>query len=61
MLSRQSAPWAYAAGEPFRTIASLELLASLLCMVAFEPKEPVSAQANLLLAGATDNRGNAYV
>eukprot|EP00974_Lingulodinium_polyedra_P042081 4038837-Lingulodinium_polyedra.AAC.1 len=30
-------------------------------MVALEPKEPAGAQANLLLAGAADNRGNAYV
>ena len=34
-LNRQNAPWAYAKGEPFRTIAALELFASLLCWIAF--------------------------
>ena len=31
-LTRANAPWAFRAGEPFRTIASLELFGTLLCV-----------------------------
>ena len=58
-LSKPTAPWAYAAGEPFRTIASLELYATLLCIVVFDLKGEEGCL--LQLAGETDNGGNPYV
>ena len=58
-LCKATAPWAYAAGEPFRTIASLELYATLLCIVVFD----LQGQEGCLLqlAGETDNGGNPFV
>ena len=35
LLSRKSAPWAFAKGEPFRTIAALELTAVLVAVKLF--------------------------
>ena len=60
-LSRSSAPWAFARGEPFRTIAALELLGTLLCVVLFSPEWPTSAKGTVRLAGSTDNLGNCWV
>lgn len=39
-LSRESAPWAYSKGEPFRAIAALELYATLMSIVAFGDSWP---------------------
>ena len=36
-LTRASAPWAYARGDPFRTIAALELLGVLVSLVVLVP------------------------
>ena len=60
-LTKRTAPWAFAAGEPFRTIASLEPLASLIGLMAFRPEPLAGADPTITLAGATDNRGNSYV
>ena len=59
-LNRRNAPWAFRSGEPFRTIASLELLGTLLSVMVFgEGTEP--AQAHLVtISGTTDNRGNSF-
>ena len=37
-LTWENAPWAVIAGEPFRAIASLEMLATLAAMVVFVVK-----------------------
>ena len=37
-LTRATAPWAYARGEPFRTIAALELLGTLVSLVVLVPE-----------------------
>ena len=58
-LTKSNAPWAFAAGEPFRTIASLELYATLLCITLFD-LGGVEDYA-LELAGETDNAGNSFV
>lgn len=60
-LDRKNAPWAYRAGEPFRSIASLELFASLLCVKLFftDQLDP-DADYTLVLTGETDNRGNSF-
>jgi len=59
-LDRRSAPWAYARGEPFRTIAALELFATLLSFITFAPKWPEAASGTIGLTGLTDNLGNTF-
>ena len=57
---RQTAPWAYAKGEPFRSIAALEGLAALFGVVAFKDHYSVNGDTTMLLLGIGDNRGNRY-
>ena len=59
-LTRKSAPWAFSRGEPFRTIAALELFATLLCVVLFSPGWPSSSSGSILISGTTDNLGNSW-
>jgi hypothetical protein len=59
-LNKVNAPWAFSRGEPFRTIASLELFATLLCVVTFGDAWPVGASGEVLLQGITDNLGNTF-
>jgi hypothetical protein len=58
-ITRQGSPWVFAAGESFRAIASLELLATLCCLIAFDLKDHTSGQISC--AAGTDNLGNRYV
>ena len=58
-LTRENAPWAFIAGEPFRAIASLEMLATLAAMVVFGLK--TDACGAIMCSAATDNLGNACV
>ena len=64
-LSRRTAPWAYARGEPFRAIAALELMASLLCLKLLVPlardRGLEVPGGSLRLCGATDNKGNRHI
>jgi len=64
-LDRHNAAWAYSKGEPFRTIASLEMLGSLLgIMLLLDPEEDGdqrSFRGELSVSGATDNIGNRFV
>ena len=57
-LSRATAPWAYARGEPFRAIAALEMFASLLSVIAFVPALEEDAAGTVSITGMTDNAGN---
>ena len=61
-LDRVSAPWAYRRGEPFRTIASLELFGTLISAMIFLPKVPkgTGALGKISVGGSTDNRGNTF-
>ena len=59
-LNKANAPWAFSRGEPFRTIASLELFATLLCIVTFGDAWPKGACGEVLLQGITDNLGNTF-
>ncbi|CAE8658280.1 unnamed protein product, partial [Polarella glacialis] len=65
VITRENAPWVFEAGEPFRTIATLELLATLCCLVAFPrgpgPGNTEEPRALLTLGGSTDNLGNKFV
>ena len=59
-ISPALAPWAFeAAGDSKRRIASLEMLATLLCFFAFAGKQ-VAGQAQMLFPAATDNQGNSF-
>ena len=62
-LSRKSAPWAVAKGEPFRTIAALELTAVLVMAVKLFclDGEWKGRRAVLKLTAFTDNVSNTYV
>jgi hypothetical protein len=59
-LDRHSAPWAFRSGEPFRTIASLELFATLLCVILFAPTDEDNDRPTIVITGTTDNRGNSF-
>ena len=62
-MTRKTAPWAFARGEPFQAIASLELLASLVGLMVLVPEgDPRGeAAATLTLSCGTDNQGNSYL
>ena len=60
-LSKETAPWAYRRGDPFRVIASLELLAALLSLIWLVPPRAGTTEATARLVGLTDNQGNSYL
>ena len=61
-LNRKNAPWAYLKGEPFRSIASLELTAVLVAVILFGDKLVDNSKKNILsLTASTDNVSNTYV
>ena len=59
-LTRATAPWAFARGEPFRTVASLELFASLVSLMVFGPDLSSDGRATMAMTGLTDNAGNQF-
>jgi len=59
-LDRRTAPWAYARGEPFRSIAALELFATLISFLVFSPRWLTSSRGSISLTGLTDNFGNSF-
>jgi hypothetical protein len=59
-LTRTNAPWAFARGEPYRTIASLELFATLVCVTTFGGEWPAGSAGEVRLQGLTDNLGNTF-
>ena len=60
-LTRATAPWAFSRGEPYRTIAALELFGTLLSIMAFSSAWPSSASGCIKLTGTTDNLGNCWI
>lgn len=59
VLSPALTPWAYVKeGEAFRTIASLELFSTLLCVMLFVEQQPSSSISTIFITGVTDNQGN---
>ena len=58
-LDRTSAPWVFESGEPYRAIASLELLGTLASVVAFPPQQAASRKYHL--SAGTDNLGNRHL
>ena len=60
-LTRQNAAWAFCRGEPFRTIAPIELFATLISLVVFGPKWRAHTRGRILLSGQINNLGNVSV
>ena len=61
-ITKEQAPWVFAkAGDPQRVIAALELLASMVAMVLFDPDCKRGGPMDCVLTGITDNRGNAFI
>ena len=58
-LARQNESWAFIAGEPFRAISSLEMLATLVGMVVFGTRG--CEEGIFYCSAATYNSGNAHV
>ncbi len=57
-LTASSAPWGYARGEPFRTIAALEAVGVLVALVAFQDFFTAGSDTVYSVRGLTDNKGN---
>ena len=57
-LSKGNAPWAYEKGEPYKTISSLELFATLLGIIAFEIPLPADGEVEgaVIVTGQTDSQ-----
>lgn len=62
-LTRQNAPWAFTEGEPFRIIASLELLGSLMgtmLQLGGDEGPEIRCSARISVGGLTDNAGKKF-
>ncbi len=57
-LNRSTAPWAYARGQPFRTIAALEAVGVLVALVVFEKFLSRDQDVVYTMPALTDNKGN---
>ena len=61
-LPRKTAPWAYLRGDPFRNIATLELIGVLMAVMTFSPKADwTRGGAAVTLTALTDNLANTHV
>ena len=63
-LDRTNAPWAFSKGEPFRAIAALEMLGSLLGIMLLldgDNDDACSYGGTMSVGGYTDNIGNRFV
>ena len=61
-LNRKNAAWAYLKGDPFRSIATLELIGVLAAVMVFAPRaEWGTGDAVVTLTAYTDNLGNTHV
>ena len=61
-LTSETAPWAYAKGEPFKAVAALELLATVISLMVFAPKDRSTAGHRLVaVTGQTDSMVSSMV
>ena len=62
-LTSSTAPWAYARGDPFRTIAALELLGTLVSLVVLVPEVNQRGDKSglITMSCSTDNQGNSFL
>jgi len=57
-----TAPWAYLKGEPFKVVASLELMATLLAVMLFLPQGRSGPGFGAVgFSAGTDNQGNEFI
>ncbi len=59
-LDRETAPWAYTRGLPYRSIAALEAVAVLIALIAFHHHLKSDADILYCMPALTDNRGNQF-
>ena len=60
-LNKKNAGWIYGKGEPFKIIATRELLAALFSLVLLVPAGSGAFAGTARLVGLTDNQGNIYL
>ena len=60
-LDKESAPWAFRRGEPFRSSAALEWFGTLLCVLCFARAWPVAATRMEKISGTIDIQGNRWI
>jgi hypothetical protein len=60
VLDRSNAKWAFHAGEPYRSIASIELFTTLLSVILFDNRNRDGIIQLSCIDGQTDNRGNTF-
>ena len=64
-LTKSNASWPFARGEPFRVVASLELLGVLVGVMALMPEDewrrPLDSTSMITIGCATDNQGNSFL
>ena len=64
-LNKTNAEWAFARGEPFRVVASLELLGALVCvmvLLCMSTWERAPESTGVVTVGCpTDNQGNHFL
>ena len=61
-LTKANAPWVFAKGEPFRVVATLELLALTIGIIVLIPaNKDTSASASIRVSGGTDSQGNDFL
>ena len=56
-LTADNAPWAYYRVLPYRTMAALEALATLMAVIAFAEFMPRKADARIIMRSVADNLG----
>ena len=60
-LDEDTAPWAFCrSGEPYRAIAALEAMATLVSVVAFAAWLPQRSETHVTVTSLTDNQGNSH-
>jgi hypothetical protein len=59
-LDRGNAPWAFHGGEPYRSIAAIELYTTLVATMVLGPEGADGLLQLTSVSGQTDNRGNSF-
>ena len=62
-VTRKNSPWLFAKGEPFRVVASIELLATTVALTVFggSGAVPTGLAGGCSITGCTDNMSASYV
>jgi hypothetical protein len=60
-VTSSQAPWLFTKGHGSRTIATIEMLASLICIHCFARPKETPYSGRIVVTGVTDNLGNSYI